>query len=310
MDVSVLMLSQKCSLLEEELEKKFNLFKYWEVSDKDDFLKENSEMIKAIVRCGNSVVDADLIDALPNLEIISSFSAGLDRVDLKKCREKRITVTNTPVTDDVADLAIALILATLRNICPSDRYIRNGLWKKGDFGLATKFTGKRVGMLGLGSIGKAIAERVEGFHCPISYCTTSRKTGLKYKYYGNIVDLALNSDILVVACPLTPETHKIINREVLDALGPKGVLINVGRGPHIDEPELVSALTDGRIGGAGLDVFEDEPDVPEALFALDNVVLSPHAGSRTSESRQEMRDFLIGNLEAYFMKKPLLSAVV
>ncbi|KAI3872004.1 hypothetical protein MKX03_009864 [Papaver bracteatum] len=166
MDVGVLMLSQKCSLLEEELEKKFKLFKYWNVSDKDDFLKENSEVIKAIVRCG----------------IISSFSAGLDRVDLKKCREKRIRVTNTPVKDDVADLAIALILATLRNICPSDRYIRNRFWKKGDFGLAKKFTGKRVGLLGLGCIGKAIAERVECFHCPISYCTTSRKTGLKYNY--------------------------------------------------------------------------------------------------------------------------------
>ncbi|KAK8584804.1 hypothetical protein V6N13_138750 [Hibiscus sabdariffa] len=181
-----------------------------------------------------------LIEALPKLEIVASFSVGLDMIDLAKCKEKGIRVTNTPnvLTEDVADLAIGLMLAVLRKLCESDRYVRSGKWKKGDYVFTTKFTGKKVGIIGLGRIGMAIAKRAEACSCPI-------------------------------------KTRHIINKEFIDMLGPKGVLINIGRDPHVDELELVSALVECRLGGAELDVFEHEPNVPEELFVLDNVVLLP-----------------------------------
>ncbi|KAH7565234.1 hypothetical protein JRO89_XS09G0169300 [Xanthoceras sorbifolium] len=173
-----------------------------------------------------------------------------------------------------------------------------------------QFTGKSVGIIGLGRIGMGIAKRAEAFSCPISYYTRTEKSDVNYKYYPSVIELASNCQILVVACPLTEETRHIINREVIDALGPKGVLINIGRGPHVDERELVSALVEGRLGGAGLDVFEREPEVPEELFGLENVVLTPHIGSGTVETRMAMADLVLGNLEAHFLNKPLLTPVV
>jgi hydroxypyruvate reductase 2 len=173
-----------------------------------------------------------------------------------------------------------------------------------------KFTGKTVGIIGLGRIGMAVAKRAEAFGCPISYYSRREKADTKYTYYPSVVELAGNCQILVVACPLTEETRHIVNREVIDALGPKGVLINIGRGPHVDEPELVSALVEGRLGGAGLDVYENEPEVPEELFGLENVVLLPHVGSGTVETREAMADLVIGNLEAHFLNKPLLTPLV
>eukprot|EP00268_Persea_americana_P050896 TRINITY_DN5580_c0_g1_i3.p1 TRINITY_DN5580_c0_g1~~TRINITY_DN5580_c0_g1_i3.p1 ORF type:complete len:365 (-),score=53.48 TRINITY_DN5580_c0_g1_i3:193-1134(-) len=310
--IGVLLTYPMNSYLEEELAKRFNLFRLWESSNKVEFLKQNLNSIQAIV--GNSSInaDAETIEILPKLKIVSSFSVGLDRVDLDKYREKGIRVTNTPdvLTEDVADLAIGLILAVLRRLCECDRHVRKGLWKKWDFQLTTKFTGKSVGIVGLGRIGLAIAKRAEAFSCPISYYSRSEKPGSKYKYYPNIIDLAANSQVLVIACPLTEETRHIINREVIEALGPKGVLVNIGRGPLVDEPELVSALLEGRLGGAGLDVFKHEPNVPEQLFGLDNVVLLPHVGSGTWETRKDMADLVVGNLEAYFLNKHLLTPVV
>ncbi|KAL5697502.1 Glyoxylate/hydroxypyruvate/pyruvate reductase 2kgr [Ranunculus cassubicifolius] len=251
------------------------------------------------------------VDCLNSYEIVSSFSVGLDKIDLIKCKERGIRVTNTPdvLTDDVADLAIALILSTLRRLCESDR---NGLWmkKNGDFKLSTKFTGKSVGIIGLGRIGTAIAKRAEAFSCRVSYFSRSEKPNTQYKYYPSVLDLAANCQILVVACSLTEETRHIVDRKVIDTLGPKGVIINIGRGAHIDEPELVSALIEGRLGGAGLDVYEDEPNVPEQLFQLDNVVLAPHVGSDTWETSKAMADLVIANLEAHFSNKPLLTPVL
>ncbi|GAV64466.1 2-Hacid_dh domain-containing protein/2-Hacid_dh_C domain-containing protein [Cephalotus follicularis] len=310
--IGVLMVCPSSTYLEQELSKRFSLYKFWTFSDKTQFVKTHSNSIRAIVGAAAAGADAALIDSLPKLEIVASFSVGLDKVDLIKCKDKGIRVTNTPdvLTDDVADLAIGLILAVLRRLCECDRYVRSGKWKKGDFKLTTKFTGKTVGIIGLGRIGIGIAKRAEAFSCPISYYSRTEKPELKYKYYSNVLDLASNCDILVVACPLTAETHHIINREVIDALGPKGVLINIGRGPHVDEVELVSALLEGRLGGAGLDVFEHEPNVPEELFGLENVVLLPHVGSGTVETRKSMADIVIGNLEAHFLKKPLLTPVV
>ncbi|GAB4842235.1 Glyoxylate/hydroxypyruvate/pyruvate reductase 2kgr [Ancistrocladus abbreviatus] len=310
--IGVLMTSPVNGYLEEELNKRYNLFRFWNFPDRRQFLTQNADRIRVVVGNPSAGADAELIESLPKLEIVASFSVGLDKIDLGKCKEKGIRVTNTPdvLTDDVADLAIGLMLATLRRIPECDRYVRSGSWKKGDFKLTTKFSGKTVGIIGLGRIGSAIAKRAEAFDCPISYYSRSKKPDTTYTYYPSVVELASNCHILVVACALTEETHHIVNREVIDALGPKGVLINIGRGPHVDEPELVSALVEGRLGGAGLDVFEHEPHVPEELFKLDNVVLLPHVGSGTVETRTEMANLVLGNLEAHFLGKPLLTPVV
>ncbi|XP_076945358.1 glyoxylate/hydroxypyruvate/pyruvate reductase 2KGR-like isoform X2 [Bidens hawaiensis] len=311
-NINVLITSPMNSYLEKQLDKRFNLLRLWTFPQKDEFFKEYSGSIRAVA--GNLHVpnDREFIDSLPALEIVASYGVGVNHVDLEYCKERGIKVTNTPdvLTNDVADLAIGLILTTLRRICESDRFVKGGLWKAGDFKLTTKFSGKKVGIIGLGRIGTAIAKRAEAFNCPISYYSRSKKPESNYKYFPSVVELASDCDILVVACPLTEETRHIINREVIDALGPTGYLINIGRGPHIDEPELVSALVEGRIAGAGLDVFENEPHVPEELFKLDNVVLLPHVGSGTVETRNEMADLVVGNLEAYFNKKPLLTPVV
>ncbi|GAA0152175.1 hypothetical protein Leryth_001932 [Lithospermum erythrorhizon] len=311
--IGVLMMCPMSSYLEQQLSKRFSLFRFWTLPDPTHFLKLNADSIRAVV--GNATVGADsgLIESLPKLEIVSSFSVGLDKIDLAKCRERGVRVSNTPdvLTDDVADLAVGLMLSVMRGIPACDRYVRKGLWKnKGDFRLTTQFTGKTVGIIGLGRIGLAVAKRAEAFGCPISYYSRSEKPNTNYKYYPTVVELASNCQILVVACALTPETRHIVNREVMNALGPKGFLINIGRGPHVDEAELVSALKEGRLGGAGLDVFENEPEVPEQLFDLDNVVLLPHVGSGTVETRNAMADLVVGNLEAHFLNKPLLTPVV
>ncbi|KAK1265263.1 Hydroxyphenylpyruvate reductase [Acorus gramineus] len=299
--------------LEEELDKRFKLFRLWESPNKKDFLRSNSASIRAVVGNSNVGADAETIDALPRLEIVSSYSVGLDKVDLKKCKEKGVRVTNTPdvLTEDVADIAIGLALAVMRRIPQADGYVRAGNWKAtGDFRLTTRFSGKTVGIVGLGRIGMAIAKRAAAFGCPISYYSRTEKPETNFKYHPTIIELASNCNVLVVACPLTEETHHIVNRDVMDALGPKGVLVNIGRGSHVDEPELVKALVEGRLGGAGLDVYEEEPHVPEELFGLENVVLLPHVGSGTLETRKVMADLVLGNLEAHVQNKPLLTPVV
>ncbi|OAY78360.1 Hydroxyphenylpyruvate reductase [Ananas comosus] len=303
------------SYLEEELARRFRLFRLWEAPPERrlGFLRAHACSIRAVV--GNTAVgaDADTIDALRALEIVASFSVGLDKVDLARCRARGIRVTNTPdvLTHDVADLAVALAIDVLRRVGAADRFVRRGAWEEGGFGLASRFSGKKVGILGLGRIGLAVATRAEAFGCPISYTSRSEKLHRpNYKYHSNAADLAADCDVLVVSCALTEETRRIVDRAVIDALGPNGVLINVGRGAHVDEPELVSALVEGRLGGAGLDVFTDEPSVPEALLGLENVVLVPHVGSSTWETSRAMADLVIANLEAHVMKKPLLTPVI
>ncbi|XP_058074332.1 glyoxylate/hydroxypyruvate/pyruvate reductase 2KGR-like [Magnolia sinica] len=311
--LGVLMTFPMLPYLEEELAKRFNLFRLWQSpTTKQEFLRQNSHSIRAVVTSSRVGAGSDMIEGLPKLEIVSTFSVGFDSIDLRKCRERGIRVTNTPdvLTDDVADLAIGLILSTLRRICVLDRYVRSGFWKTGHSELASKFSGKSVGIVGLGRIGSAIAKRAEAFSCPISYFSRSEKPNSKYKYYPSIIELAANSQVLVIACSLTEETRHIVNREVIEALGPKGVLVNIGRGPIVDEPELVSALLEGRLGGAGLDVFDNEPEPPKQLFGLDNVVLLPHIGSETHETCKVMADLVIRNLEAHVLNKPLLTPVV
>ncbi|KAJ7533000.1 hypothetical protein O6H91_13G028600 [Diphasiastrum complanatum] len=291
------------------IESKFRVLKLWEADDKQAFLKQNADTIRGLV---GIVVSAEVIDTLPNLEIVSCFSVGIDKVDLVKCRERGIVVTNTPdvVTDETADTALALVLAAMRRICPADRYIREGLWPlKGNFPLAHKVSGKRFGIVGLGRIGSAIAKRAEGFGCSISYYARSKKSEYEYQFYESVLELAKDSDILVLACALTKETTHIVNRDVLNALGPDGTLVNIARGAIVDEPELVKVLVEGRLGAAGLDVFENEPHVPKELLSMDNVVVQSHSGTATWETRRAMADLVVRNLEAHFSGKPPLTRV-
>eukprot|EP00250_Pteridium_aquilinum_P017385 c23607_g1_i1 orf=160-1101(+) len=294
------------------LERKFTVFKLWEAPDQAAFVASHAPSIRGLV--GNTVVgaSAQLIDALPHLEIVSSFSVGLDKIDLPKCRQRGIAVTYTPdvLTDCTADTALALMLSCMRRIPAADQFVRRGLWTvENNFMLTTKASGKRVGIVGLGRIGMAIAKRAEAFGCSISYQGRSSKPNIPYNYYSTVTELAGKSDVLIIACPLNEETKGIINREVLDALGPSGYLINIARGPIVDEVELVKALVEGRLGGAGLDVFESEPHVPPELMSLDNVVLTPHVGSLTWETRRGMADLVVSNLEAHFSGQPLLTPV-
>ncbi|KAH6833658.1 D-isomer specific 2-hydroxyacid dehydrogenase family protein [Perilla frutescens var. hirtella] len=311
-NVGVMMTTPMSAYLEQQLQQRFTLFKLWESPSRTHFLTRRADSVRAVVGDTKIGADSELIDSLPRLEIVASYSVGLDKIDLDKCRERGIRVTNTPdvLTDDVADLAIGLSLATLRRICACDAFVRSGSWRNGDFELTSKFSGKSIGILGLGRIGSAIAKRAEAFSCTISYHSRTKKQGTNYSYYTNAVDLAANCQILFVACALTDETRHIVSREVIAALGPKGVLVNIGRGALVDEPELVSALCEGRVGGAGLDVFENEPHVPESFFGLQNVVMLPHVGTDTVETSDAMADLVVENLESHFLKKPLLTPVI
>ncbi|XP_038898271.1 glyoxylate/hydroxypyruvate reductase A HPR2-like [Benincasa hispida] len=305
--IGVAMTTPMSSYLEQQLEQRFNVFKLWKhpVDSKD------AQLIRAIVCSTQSGADANLIDSFPGLEIVATFSMGLDKVDLRRCMEKGIKVTNTPdvLTDDVADVAIGLALAVSRKICECDRFVRSGSWLKREFGLTTRFSGKSVGIIGLGRIGSAIAKRAQAFGCPINYFSRTEKQHHRgnYKYFPTVLDLAANSQILFVSCALTEQTKHIVNRQVIDALGPYGILINVGRGAHVDESELISALLEGRLGGAGLDVFENEPHIPQQLLHLQNTVLLPHVGSDTIDTNNAMADLVIANLEAHFTNQPLIT---
>lgn len=239
-------------------------------------------------------------------------SAGVDHIDLVECRRRGIKVTSAgdAFSEDVADYAVGLLIDVLRRVSAADRYVRAGLWPaRGEFSLGSKLGGKRVGIVGLGSIGSLVAKRLEAFGCIIAYNSRSKKPHVAFPYFSTVHDLATNSEVLIICCSLTNETHHLINKDVLRALGKKGVIVNVGRGALIDEKELVQFLVQGEMGGAGLDVSENEPNVPKELFELDNIVLSPHKAAFTPESFAALREVVVGNLEAFFSNKPLLSPV-
>jgi lactate dehydrogenase-like 2-hydroxyacid dehydrogenase len=236
------------------------------------------------------------------VRVISSFGVGLDAVDLDAARERGIAVGYTPdvLNDCVADTAMLLLLDAARGGSASDRFLRRGEWVKGTFPLTTRVSGKRLGIVGLGRIGRAIARRAAGFDLEIRYHNRRPVSGVPYSYVSSLVELARWCDFLVVASAGGAQSRGLISAQVLDALGPEGFLVNISRGSVVDEPALVQALVEKRIAGAGLDVFEDEPNVPPALMALDNAVLLPHVASATRETRQAMADLVLDNLVTFF----------
>ncbi len=260
------------------------------------------DRIRGICGSGESKVPSALIAQLPALEIVSIMGVGYDGVDVAACKARGVIVTHTPdvLNDDVADLAIALALNIARRIPQADRHVRAGQWPQGPMPLATKLSGARMGIVGMGRIGQAIAQRALGFGMSIAYTARSAKPELPYAFHATPQALAAASDFLVVITPGGAATRKMIDASVLQALGPKGHLINVARGSVVDEAALIDALQRGVIAGAALDVFENEPNVPEALRALDNVVLAPHIGSATVATRHAMANLAFENLRAFF----------
>lgn len=258
--------------------------------------------IRAIVTGGGTGAPPALVARLPNLGIVAVNGVGTDKIDLADARARgvRVTITAGTLADDVADQAIALLLAVSKKVVRNDRFVRAGGWLSGNVPLGRKVSGKRVGILGLGNIGREIARRCAGFSMDISYCTRTPVADAPYRHVADPVALAKDADILIVATVGGAGTKHLVNRAVLDALGPDGILVNIARGSVVDEAELVAALVEGRLGGAGLDVFADEPRVPEALLALDTVVLAPHQAGATVETRTAMGRNVLANLAAYF----------
>ncbi len=294
------------------LEERFTLHRLWEQDDRDAFLAEvGPDIVGMAVTTLAGRIDASWLDRLPALEIIASFGVGYDNIDADAAAARGVMVTNTPgvLDDEVADLAVGLLLATLRRIPQADRFVRDGRWSAGTFPLSPTLRGRRVGIVGLGAIGKAIAKRIEAFGVPIAYHGRSRQAGVSYRYFDTPAALAAASDVVIVIVPGNSGTRHLIDAEVLVALGPDGVLVNVARGSVVDEQALVQALQAGRIGGAGLDVFEDEPNVPDALLAMENVVLLPHIGLASVATRAAMGQLVVDNLIAWFDGDPARTPV-
>ncbi|HEY5856802.1 MAG TPA: 2-hydroxyacid dehydrogenase [Aldersonia sp.] len=277
------------------------------------FLAEHGVAVTAVVTSGRTGVDAELMAALPNLGAIVNFGVGYDTTDVDAATVRGIGVSNTPeVLDDcVADTAVGLVIDTLRGFSAADRYVRAGRWAAdGNFPLTRKVRGARVGILGLGRIGTAIARRLDGFGCVISYHNRREVADSPYRYVPTLVELARDADVLVIAAAGGAGTRRLVDRAALEALGPNGYLINVARGSVVDETALVEMLLAGDLGGAGLDVFADEPGVPEALYDLDNVVLLPHVGSGTVETRAAMESLTLANLDEFLAAGTLTTPVV
>jgi lactate dehydrogenase-like 2-hydroxyacid dehydrogenase len=299
-------LLQSC---EEALAARFTVHKLHEAADKDALIARIAPDIRAIAG-GN--VGPELMDKLPKLEIIANFGVGYDSIDTAAAKARNIRVTNTPnvLNDAMAELTLGLMIALARRIPQTDQFVRQGKWPAGNFPLLSELNGKTVGILGLGRIGKEIAIRCQAMKMRVVYHGRRRQADEPYIYYSDLADMARDSDWLVIIAPGGKSTEGIVSRQVLEALGPEGYLVNMARGSLVDEPALLDMLENNKLAGAALDVFAKEPHVPEGFFALDNVVLSPHQGSATHQTRNKMGALVVDNLEAHFAGEPLLSAVV
>lgn len=311
MKPAVLLLAPLPGFLLEPLRAVAECHDYAQAADRAALLAAVAPRIRGIALAGGSAAPAELLERLPALEILSVFGVGYDGVPLDYCRQRGLRLTNTPdvLTDDVADTAVALVLMCSRRLAEAERFVRAGAWLQGPFPLARALRGKVAGILGLGRIGKAIADRLQAHGLEIAYHGRQPQP-VPHRYCASLDELARVADFLIVACPGGPGTHHLVDAGVLAALGAGGTLINIARGSVVDEAALIQALQAGTIRGAGLDVFEHEPQVPAELLASGRTVLLPHVGSGTEETRRAMAALCVGNLEAHFAGRPLLTPVL
>jgi lactate dehydrogenase-like 2-hydroxyacid dehydrogenase len=306
---TVLMLGAYPEAHTQALAEDYDLIKLWEAVDPETALARHGGKVRAVATRGDLGASKALIDRLPKLEIIGCFGVGTDAIDRGATRPRGIKITNTPdvLNDDVADLTFALMLALARNIVGGDAFARSGQWATTTPPLETKMSGKRLGIIGLGRIGKAIAKRGMAFDMPISYFGRQKQDDVSFTYYASLTELAANSDFLVAIVPGGTGTSNLVSADVFKALGPKGYFINVARGSVVDEASLLHALENRIIKGAGLDVYWNEPKMDPRFAALDNVVLQPHQGSATNDTRFAMGQLVRDNLAAHFAGRPLLT---
>ncbi len=310
--LDVLMPDEGMGIVGDLIAERLPLHRLWLEPDRDAWLAARGPRIRAVALGGaHAPFDEAFMRRLPNLEIIASLGVGYDHVDARTAARRGVIVTHTPgvLDDEVADTAIGLMIAAVRRLPQAERHLRAGAWPKGDFPLTASLRGRMLGILGLGRIGKAIATRALAFGLEVVYHGRKAQGSVPYRYYPSLAAMAKACDVLMVAAPGGPATRHIVSAEVLDALGPDGVLINISRGSLVDEPALIEALRAGRILAAGLDVFENEPHVPDDLIALDNAVLLPHVGSASIRTRRAMADSVVANLVAWSERKPPLNPV-
>lgn len=309
MKPTLLLLSPLPADLNEYLAARFNCYQQSQLDEQAAIAL--APVVRGIIATGESVLTREEIARWPALEIIAVLGVGYDGIDLGAARDHGVRVTHTPgvSNEDIADLAMALLLCATRQLLPADRFVRQGRWTAGRYPLTRRVSGGRLGIVGLGRIGRAVAARAEAFGMSIAYTGRTPKTDVPYRWYDDLQALASDVDFLVVCAKGGPETDGLVNAAVLNALGPSGVLVNIARGSLIDEHALVSALRDGRLLAAGLDVFRNEPNIPAALLELPNVVLTPHVASTTEATVRAMADLLFDNLAAHFAGQPVLTPV-
>ena len=307
----LLMIGRYMPLEIDQLEDAYSVDWLFDADDRAKFLAEIGPRIRAVVTRGDLGADTALMEALPNLEIVASFGVGFDAIDLSYARKHNIRVTNTPdvLTDDVADMGMALLLAAARRIPTGDEHVRRGAWAKGPMPLTIRVSGKRLGVVGFGRVGRAVARRAAGFDLAVSYCNPTRKD-VPYPWHADVGALAAEVDFLMICAAGGPGTRGLIDAEVLEALGPQGILVNIARGAIVDEAALLEALRSRRIAAAGLDVFHNEPVIDPAFAVLDNVVLQPHNASGTRETRAAIGRLVRENLDAHFAGRALPTPVV
>ena len=309
--VDVFIPSPMMPLIVDGITQYFTVHRGWPDETLETVLREVGPRIRGLAAGGTRRIDGPMMDLMPNLEIIANFGVGYDRVDAAEAARRGIIITNTPdvLTEEVADLAVGLLIATVRQIPQVERYLRAGKWLEKDYPLTATLRERTVGILGLGRIGKAIATRLEAFGLGIVYHGRRPQDDVPYRFYPTLLDMAKDVDVLMIVIPGGEETKHLVNAEVLKALGPNGVLINVARGSVVDERALIGALRAKTILTAGLDVFEDEPRVPQELIDMDHVVLLPHVGSASVHTRNAMAQLVVDNLVSWFSGKGPLTPV-
>lgn len=305
---SVILISPVMNELYEKLITVFDVCKLYEESDAVSFLNATGHQFRAIITRGDTGVKTEILEKLPSLGLIAVFGVGTDAIDLTYTRQHDIAVTITSgiLTNDVADMAMGLILSGARKLCQGDRFVRSKAWESEAPPLGSQVSGKRIGIVGMGNIGQTIARRARAFDMHISYNSRTEKEALPYTWQANLLSLARESDFLVISASGGAHTKNLINSDVIAAMPAHAWLINIARGSIVDEPALIDALQSNKIAGAALDVFASEPNVSKALLALENVVLQPHVGSATHETRQKMSENVFTNVEAFFTGKTLM----